>query len=91
MVLPTKDKVSAIIYVEKFIIKLANQVISQVLNCLIKGTRDVEPPPRPIYLAHELTRYGSILLELLSKLCFRIFYIKLKNNFFLSTNLIWEI
>ena len=37
-VLPIKDKVSAIIYVETFIIKLTNQVISQVLNCLIKGT-----------------------------------------------------
>ena len=38
-----KDKVSAIIYVETFILKLANYFINQVLNHLIKGTWNVRP------------------------------------------------
>ena len=39
--LSIKEKVNTIIYVETFIIKLANHVISQVSNHLIKGTGDV--------------------------------------------------
>ena len=38
-----KVKVSAILYVETFLLKLANYIINQVLNHLIKGTRNVRP------------------------------------------------
>ena len=53
--LSIKDKVNAIIYVETFIIRLANPVINKVLNHLIKGTWDVKRPSIPVYLACELT------------------------------------
>ena len=56
-VLSIKDKVSAIIYVETFIIKLVNQVISQLLNHLIKTTWDFKAPPRFIYLARKSTQF----------------------------------
>ena len=74
-VLSIENKVSAITYIETFILKLENRGINQVPNYLLKAYMGCWASPlKPIYLAHKLTPCGLISLDYRVDRAFRFIF-----------------